>query len=197
MTDILTFDFSGMKDVLDRLKRAPATLAKEVDRELKDSADRIARNAQRDAPVNEGTLRRGITVAKIVDMQYTITSSAGHSPFIEWGTRRKVSVPAELSSYAAQFKRSSDTAVSGSVGDFLKAIMSWVRRKGIRFESAGKFKSGKRKGNNRKLTIEQTAYIIFHFINIRGIKPQPFFFKNFDAEKPVLIKNVENVLKDI
>lgn len=191
MADVLTLNISG--DLLDRLKRAPQTLIQEVQRELKDGADRIARNAQRDAPVDEGALRRGITVAKVNDSEFTITSAARHSPFIEWGTKRRVKVPAGLQQYAAQFRGNA----GGSAAEALKAIMGWVRRKKIRFDSAGRFKSGQRKGQNRQLTLEQTAYIIFHFIMINGIKPQPFFFEQVPKEEPILVKNLTNVLKDI
>jgi bacteriophage HK97-gp10 putative tail-component len=190
---VLTFDIKGFEDIMGRLERAPARLVEEVNRELKDSADRIARNAKRDAPRDEGRLANAISVEKVSDTEYNVISPVSYSPFIEWGTRRKVRVPAELASYAAKFKGKTD----GSVGDFLKAIIGWVKRKGIRFDSAGLFKSGKRKGKNKQLTVEQTAYIVFHFIMLNGIAPQPFFFKNLDAEKPVLLGNVTKVLKDI
>lgn len=191
--NVLTFDIKGFQDVLTRLERAPATIVQEVNRELKDSADRIARNAKRDAPVDEGRLRNEISVVKVSDTAYDVVSPVSYSPFIEWGTRRKARVPAELASYAAKFKGKA----GGSVGDFLKAIMGWVKRKGVRFDSAGLFKSGKRKGKNKQLTVEQTAYIVFHFIMLHGIAPQPFFFKNLDAEKPVLLNNVRKVLNNI
>lgn len=190
---VLTFDIKGFQDVLTRLERAPNTIVQEVNRELKDSADRIARNAKRDAPVDEGRLRNEISVVKVSETQYDVVSPVSYSPFIEWGTRRKVRVPSELASYAAKFKG----AGTGSAADFLKAIMGWVKRKGVRFDSAGLFKSGKRKGSNKPLTVEQTAYIIFHFIMINGIAPQPFFFKNLDAEKPILLERVRKVLDNI
>lgn len=190
---VLTFDIKGFQDVLTRLERAPATIVQEVNRELKDSADRIARNAKRDAPVDEGRLRNEISVVKVSETQYDVVSPVSYSPFIEWGTRRKARVPAELASYAAKFKGSK----GGSAADFLKAIMGWVKRKGVRFDSAGLFKSGKRKGKNKPLTVEQTAYIVFHFIMLNGIAPQPFFFKNLDAEKPILLNNVRKVLDNL
>lgn len=190
---VLTFDIKGFQDVLTRLERAPATIVQEVNRELKDSADRIARNAKRNAPVDEGRLRNEISVVKVSETQYDVVSPVSYSPFIEWGTRRKARVPAELASYAAKFKG----AKGGSAADFLKAIMGWVKRKGVRFDSAGLFKSGKRKGKNKPLTVEQTAYIVFHFIMLNGIAPQPFFFKNLDAEKPILLNNVRKVLDNL
>lgn len=191
MADVLTFSISG--DLLDRLKRAPGLLVQEVSRELKDSADRIAGGAQRDAPVDEGALRRGITNHKVSDTEYMITSAARQSPFIEWGTKRRVKIPSALQQYAAQFRGGG----GGSAEEALKAIMGWVRRKGIKFDNATRFKSGQRKGQNRQLSLEQTAYIIFHYIMINGIKPQPFFFDKLTKEEPVLIKNINNVLKDI
>lgn len=195
MADVFSFSVSG--NLLDRLKRAPQTLVQEVDRELKDGADRIMQRALRtlssNKTIDEGGLARGISVKKEREMEYVVVSSARHSPFIEWGTKRRVKVPAGLQQYAAQFRGSS----GGTAAQALKAIMGWVRRKQIRFDSATRFKSGQRKGQNRQLTLEQTAYIIFHYIMINGIRPQPFFFPSLDAEASIITKNIENVLKNI
>jgi hypothetical protein len=188
-----TFDVRGLKDLQRRIDAAPAILRKEIDREIRDSADKIARNAQRDAPVDEGKIRQQINVEKTEDMLYKIVSAAEYSPYVEWGTKRRAKVPSELASYASQFRGKG----RGSAQEALRSILGWVRRKGIRYESAGKFKSGQRKGRNKQLSYEQTAYVIFHYIMITGIKPHPYFFKNFDAEKPRIIKNIEAVLNRI
>lgn len=183
----------GINNFLERFKKAPQAIKQEVGRELKDGADRIAAGAIRDAPVDEGGLRRGISAAKDNELLYRVVSAAKYSPFIEWGTRRRVSVPGALASYAAGFKGRGE----GSAEEFQKAILGWVRRKGIRFDSAGKFKSGKRKGNNKQLTFEQTAMIIWLYLSFRGIKPQPFFFKNLDKERPIITGKVAAALNRV
>lgn len=193
MAGTIDISIQGLNLFLDRIKRAPKVLQDEVGRELKDGADAIVQRAQRRAPVDEGRLKQGISRVDKGPLEYQVVSAAKHSPYLEWGTKRRVSVPSELSAYAATFKGGG----GGSFAEFLKAILSWVKRKGIRFDSASKVKSGKKKGQSRKLTYEQTADIIALYISFRGIKPQPFFFSSAKEEEPNIIKRVQDVLKDI
>lgn len=197
MAGSVDISIQGLNQFLDRLKRAPKTLQDEVGRELKDGADAIVQRAKRKLSSNkttdEGTLSRGISRVDKGPLEYEVVSAAKHSPYIEWGTKRRVSVPAELSAYAATFKGKG----GGTFAEFLKAMLSWVRRKGIRFDSASRFKSGPKKGRNRQLTYEQTANMIALYILYNGIKPQPFFFNSVKEEEPNIIKHVEDVLKDI
>lgn len=193
MAQPFTVDLQGIADIQARLKKASTTILKDVDGVLQRGAGKIAEGAARDAPVDEGSLRRGITFKRLGLGSYEVISAASHSPYIEWGTKRKAKVPAELSSYAAQFKG----LKTGSAEEALNAIKSWVKRKGVRFDSEGTFKSGKKKGANKPLTVEQTAYIIFHFIMINGIEPRPFFFKNFNEQEPEIIRDVTKVLGDV
>lgn len=181
-----TFNVVGLDPLLQRLKNAPRQIVEEVDGELEAAADAIARRAIKDAPTDEGGIRRGINVAKDKELQYRVVSSAKYSPFVEWGTKKQVSIPSSLTSYAAQFKG----IKGGSKEEFLKAITGWVRRKGIRFQ-------GVVKGRTKKLTIAQTAYIIYRSILAKGVKPQPFFFHNLEIERPLLLKRVETILKEI
>lgn len=190
MANAITFRVVGLDQLLARLKGAPKKLVEEVSGELEAGADDIAAGAIKDAPVDEGGIRRGISVARKNRTEFIVTSSARYSPFMEWGTKKRVSIPSSLTSYAAQFKG----IKGGTKEQFLKAITSWVRRKGIRFDSTVSFKSGKRKGQRKKMTIKDTAYIIYLSILRNGVKPQPFFFKNLDKQAPMILKRVETVL---
>lgn len=183
-----TFNVVGLDPLLQRLKNAPRQIVEEVDGELEAAADAIAGRAIKDANKfkDEGGLQRGISVAKDKELQYRVVSAAKYSPFMEWGTKKQVSIPSSLTSYAAQFKGFK----GGSKEEFLKAITGWVRRKGIRFQ-------GVVKGRTKKLTIAQTAYIIYRSILAKGVKPQPFFFHNLEIERPLLLKRVETILKEI
>jgi HK97 gp10 family phage protein len=193
MAGNFTFNVVGLDALIARLQNAPQQIVKEVSGELLDAANRIAGNAIRQAPVDEGGLRRGITVKKVSATEYAVVSAARYSPFIEWGTKKQVSVPSSLKAYAATFKG----IKGGTKEQFLKAITGWVRRKGIRFDGSQSFKSGKKKGQKKKLTIAQTALLVYYSILSKGIKPQPFFFDNLAKESPLLIKRVEAVLNRI
>lgn len=184
----------GIERLLDRIQKAPMKIKLEISRELLAGAEDIVRNAIRDAPVDEGGLRRGISLEKKDDLNFKVVSAAEYSPFVEWGTRKKVSVPAELSSYAQTFKGAKG---SGTRAEALKAITGWVRRKGIRFDSSKTFKSGKKKGQKKKLTIAETALIIFYSIMVNGVKPQPYFFKNYFEQAPIIVKRIEAVLNRV
>lgn len=189
MAQPFTFDIQGIAEIQDRLRKASGRLVVDADGVLQRNTQIIARNAMRDAPTDEGRLKGAISASRVKQLEHEVVSPVNYSPFIEWGTKRKAKVPAELQSYAQQFKG----LKTGSAKEALAAIMGWVRRKGIKFDSAGKTAKGKTK----KLTIEQTAYIIFHFIMINGISPKPFFFKNFDKQQPIILGDVRDVLGDI
>jgi HK97 gp10 family phage protein len=78
------------------------------------------------APIAFGKLRQGIAVEKISPLEQSVVSQMDYSPFVEFGTGGKVSVPAEWQSVAMQFK--------GKRMDFAKQlnqIKEWCRLKGI------------------------------------------------------------------
>lgn len=74
-----------------------------------DEAKRWAGLASRKAPRNKvielgGKLAQGVTADKTGSLTAEVTSNAIYSPYVEWGTGSKVSVPPDLASYAIQFK---------------------------------------------------------------------------------------------
>jgi hypothetical protein len=85
---------------------------------------------------------------------------------------------------------------SGTAEQALTFITAWVKRKGIRFESASVFKSGKKAGKNKLLSYEETAYFIFHHIMLVGIKPRPFFFPAMLNETPLLQRRLEQIINN-
>lgn len=189
-------DIKGIKEIQDKLIKAGARVKSEVREELKDGSERVVlkqKNKVRQNSFDQGTLARGLRQYPTGDLEFDIVSTAPHSPYVNWGTKKRAKIPAKEQSYAAQFKG----LKTGSADEALFAITAWVKRKGIRFDSASTFKSGKRKGGNKKLTLEQTAYIIFHHLMIHGMRARPFFFEPFDEESPIILKNITTVLGDI
>lgn len=97
-------DIIGFDEFEKRVKAASKKVANEIAHEVTVAGDLFVRNAKRDAPADLGQLRGGISNQKIADMTTEVSSVAKHSPYIEWGTITRVSVPGELMEYAAQFK---------------------------------------------------------------------------------------------
>ena len=97
-------NIKGLKELQDKMAKMPEVLEKRVNGIIEDVAKVFVRNAKKDAPVDMGVLRNSITYYKNGKLSFTIVSGAKYSPYLEFGTITKVSVPTELAAYAAQFK---------------------------------------------------------------------------------------------
>jgi len=194
MAGTFKFEIKGLVQLEKQLKVVPSKIKKEVGAEIQDGARRINAKQLRLAPVDEGGLKQATVVKKVNDLQVDLTSSKLYTPFMEFGTKRRVRIPAELQDYAKQFNLKGP-----SIGfdAFLKIITAWVRRKGI----AGRFsvKTRRRLGNKSQQQSEDdaVAYPIALSILRHGVKPHPFFFQPFFEERDEIVKKVANVLKDI
>ena len=93
----------GFKEFDDKLKKASERIKREANAEVSATGRDWAKLAIRSAPVNYGFLRQQI---KSVDLpgRTEVISPVYYSPYMEWGTGTKVSVPADLQDYAIQFK---------------------------------------------------------------------------------------------
>lgn len=179
-------DLVGFEAIQKRLETASARIKSEVKEEIKDGAQQITLKAKRVVAAksaDQGILGRGLMTKQSGPISFDVLSLASHSPFIEWGTKKQTSIPAKYADYASQFKG----LKTGSAKEAFFAINAWVERKGIRFPD----KKGK------LLTLEQTAYIIFHSIMVKGIKARPFLFPTFEAQQPIILKNIQTVLGDV
>lgn len=94
----------GFKEFQAKLKALPNDLQAKADLFVQDAGLEWEQKAKRAAPVNFGQLRGGIVSQKTGSMMVEITSGKLYSPYVEWGTGTRVSVPVELQSYAIQFK---------------------------------------------------------------------------------------------
>ena len=104
MAGLLTLDLKGFNEVMSNLEKMDDNLKKEVSATLERGAQLFVRNAKRDAPVDHGVLRNGISYFQEGPLSFTVSSNAKYSAYLEWGTIKRVSVPEELASYAIQFK---------------------------------------------------------------------------------------------
>lgn len=194
MAGTFKFEIKGFHKLQKRLNAVPAKVRKEVGAEIQDGGRRINAKQLRLAPVDEGGIKQSTVAKKANELNIELTSSKHYVPFMEFGTKRRVRVPSELTVYAAQFKQSGPKI---TFDEFLKIITDWVRRKGIAAKRSEK--TGRRLGSkaNQQSEDEKAAYPIALSILRHGVKPHPFFFQPFFDERDGIVKNVEKVLKDI
>lgn len=97
----------------------------------RDAVANIDRNKTVDTGILRSKLRIQFDDPAIDQPNANVHNLSDYAPFVEFGTKSKVSVPAELKSYAMQFKGSK----KGSFNDLLKNIERWAYRKGLPTEA--------------------------------------------------------------
>lgn len=107
------FRLEGLEQLQAKLKALPKHLKDEIDAELQASAMTIEAAAKRDAPVDKGFLRNGISHYKAGDMTYEVVSNARYSAYVEFGTGAGVLVPVGYEEFAMQFKGKSGVITKG------------------------------------------------------------------------------------
>lgn len=187
----VTIQVTGLKELQRKYGKIPKEVSKMVDGELYAAANDHANLAATEAPNDQSQLRQGIGAKRVKLMQSETYSSAPHSAFIEFGTKRKTEIPSDLTAYAANFRGKKGGGGQG----FYDAILAWVKRKGI---GATRTKSGKvSRSKSSQAAQESAAFAIYLSILKNGIKAQPFFFKHRAKVKADLLKKIEAKNKQI
>jgi len=164
-----TITLTGWKEFEAKAKNMTAELLDELDMEVEEAANNWVDRAMNDAPVDMGFLKNGIKKQAVQKGIWEVTSNAEYSPYMEWGTRQRVSVPTDLAAYAITFKG------QGSKGGDVKAmIYEWCRRKGIP---------------------EDKWWPIFISIMVKGVNPHPFFFIQYPFVEAEFFNHVKNILE--
>lgn len=173
MANKFTFEIQGLDKLTNKIKNLPAKLQKEIGGEIEDSARKINSKQLRLVPVDEGGIKQSTGVNKNNITEFELFSGKFYAPFMEFGTKKKANVPAELQEYASQFKGNGP-----SIGfkAFLNIIKAWIRRKGID---------------------EKAAYPIAIKILREGVNPHPFFFQPFFDERKALIVQIKRIVDNI
>ena len=165
---MIRIDVKGLKELQNKFKEIPRNVAEEVDGAMQVAALDFESRAVDAAPVNAGRLKGQISSDRLAEMDWKVTSGAEYSAFIEWGTRSRVQVPADLAQYAQQFKG------GNGGGDAKTAIYEWCRLKGID---------------------EKDWWWIFMKIMTVGINPHPFFFIQREPVYKQLVKDCQEAIK--
>ncbi len=104
-------------------------------------------------------------------LTYDIVAQKTHAPFVEWGTKGRAVIPAELQAIAAEYRnKGKGTGVKAKI-----AIYAWCKREGIP---------------------EDRWFLVYRSIMTNGIRPTPFFFSSFFEVKDQLVQNVKDILHD-
>jgi len=186
----ITIEVRGLKELQKRFGKIADTIIAETDRAMHAAANDFVNRADAAAPIDQGALRHGITAKRNGVLNYEVVSAAFYSPYIEWGTKSKVQVPADLQQYAQQFRGPGKTGHS-----FFEAILAWVHRMGITARYSVKTRQRLNSTKADKEREYQAARAIYYSILKYGVKAQPFFFqqrepvyKALQAELPKAIK---------
>lgn len=186
-----TVNIQGLAKLTKKLKDLPTEIRAEIDGEIESAMMKMRDGAKRDSPSDNSNLRAGIGYARVEPLTYDLHSNAAYSPYMEFGTKgRYKAIPGVDST---QFKGKG----GGSGKGFYDAILSWVKRKKI--TGTYSVKTRKRNGNkvDQQIEDEQTAFAIYLSIMRHGVKPHPFFFKQLDAVRPELLRNIETAINRV
>lgn len=188
----LKFDIKGFSELQAKIKALPKELQEEVVGEIQAWGNDV--NAEQLGLISQqkiqdlGALQQN-TKAKPLPNGVELVSNVYYAPYIEFGTRSKVKVPAELNDYASQFKGKK----RGDYYDFLNAILDWVKRKGI----TATYSVKSRRRTNTKADRERllnVAQAIANSILRNGIAPRPYFFPPYLRKRKELINRLNVVI---
>jgi HK97 gp10 family phage protein len=159
--------FIGFKEFRNKLHALPGVVTKEVDAVVQIAGSQWEQLAKSGAPVDQGRLRANITNKKTGEMSNEVSSPVEYSPYVEFGTKTRVQVPADLQTYANQFKG------GRGGGNAKEMIYEWMKRVGIPPER---------------------QWIVYISIMVKGIRPHPFFFPPAPIVEKQLFSDIKHVL---
>lgn len=188
----LSFQIKGFDELQKKITALPKELQEEVVGEIQAwgydvNAEQLNLISQQKIQ-DLGGLQQN-TKAKPLPDGVELVSNVYYAPYIEFGTRSKVKVPAELNDYASQFKGKK----RGDYYDFLNAILDWVKRKGI----TATYSVKSRRRTNTKADRERllnVAQAIADSILRNGIAPRPYFFPPYLRKRKDLINRLNIVI---
>jgi HK97 gp10 family phage protein len=169
-------EVKGLDALIKKFDGLANDFQEELQLELNQFADKVAKDAKNFAPADEGKLRQSIS-AEYGQGNVTIKASARYAAYVEFGTRKFASdyvstLPDTWQQLANEFKGKS--TIGGGFKEFMESIMAWAKRKGID---------------------DDKAYAIAKKIMIYGSKPHPFLYPAVNNNIDDLIKNIKNIIE--
>lgn len=160
----------GFDEFQRKLKALPPQLKKQAGALVYDAAQLWEEKAKLDAPKDQGRLVGMIRAKKVAEMTSETVSAADYSAYIEWGTKSRVRVPAELASYANEFRG------GRSNGNAKEMIYAWMNRVGIPADK---------------------QWFVYISIVTKGIHPHPYFFIQRPFVQKQLFTDLEHMLNTL
>jgi len=190
---VVKVEIQGLTNIKTKLSELASNLRDVVDAEIEEGARDFVIRAQTDAPVDTAFLKNHIAFKKIGDLDYEIFSQSAAAAYMEFGTKGNYRPVPGAEQIAARFRGKGE----GSFKDMVRAIIEWVRRKGI----AGRYsvKTRRRVGNKSKQQQENisVAWPIIMSILKNGVKPHPYFFKQQGIVVPKMIERINRAIDNI
>jgi hypothetical protein len=184
----------GLGAYLSKIQNASKEIQAGVAGELQAAAFKFRDDAKRDLVSqggDRGGLAKSINAVQNDQLNWTVAASVFYAPYIEFGTKRKVKIPAGFEDVAAE---SRGLPKRGDYYDFLNSILDWVKRKGIGRTYNVKTR---RKDRQTKDQFLEIAERIAFSIRRNGISPKPFFYKQVTPVRTQLEQRVKKLLSGI
>ena len=186
------FNVSQFDETLVKLKNLTQKVKNDIIDETNASALKIQSDAKKNAPANFGKLRGSIHLKEsggIDKKVFIVGSDLLYAPYVEFGTGGKVDTQG-YNEFANTFKGKA----GGTFQEMLKALVLWVKRKGI--VGTYSIKSQKRTGSKKlqKSQDDSAAYAIALSILRKGLRPQPYLIPAYEAEVSLLKDRIKNII---
>ena len=186
-------DTSDLSSLIGKISKLSEDFKEEVDAELEEGAREFVKLAKQEAPADMGGagLRGAIDYDRIKFMEYEIFAGKHYAPYMEFGTKKRFRPIPGIDSSKFRGKG------TGDYFDFLNAILDWTKRKGIIARispTTGRRLKESKSDLERRLDVAQA---IANSIIRHGVRPQPFFYKQYDVVVPKMIQRINNILNDI
>lgn len=162
--------WKGIDKVVSEIRKFGAEAEAKINAETQAIAFQIEKDAKIAAPKNFGKLQQSISHEKINESNYKVTVNEYYGAYMEFGTGKKVSVPAEFADMAAQFKG----PTGRSFEDGVKSIEEWLRAKG---------------GDPT-----EAKWVLLKILGA-GLSPQPFLYPAWQKGKNDYRQNLNKLLK--
>lgn len=166
-------DLKGINETIAALRKNGKQAIEDIEDETEFAARWIEKRAKELAPVDMGALSQSILAIEETPLVWNITAGglkAPYAPYVEFGTGRKVQVPAELQKEASKFKGKG----TGNFKEGLENIEEWLVRHG---------------GDKKD------AYWVLMNLIKNGQRPQPFLYPALVEGRKVYLERLKRALK--
>lgn len=191
--DSIVIELGGFNEVLKMFKTLPQDVQDITDAEIEEGLREFVILAQRDAPVDQSRLKSSIAYKSLGIGSYEVFAQSAYAAYMEFGTKGNYRPVPGAEEIAAKFRGKGE----GSFKDMVRAIIEWVRRKGI----AGRYsvKTRRRVGSKAKQQSENAAaaWPIIMSIMKNGVKAHPYFFKQQGIVVPKMMNRINQAIAEL